>query len=129
MALKFRATESKAVVRPGLYPATLANVEEREGVNGPFLMWFFNVAVDGIDAPLGTPTSVKFTSGAKARKYAELLLGRPLEDDEEIELESLYGASCQVLVTVAKLDGGGTVNRIEKVLAAAPESADGDGSL
>lgn len=126
MALKFRAEPSKALVKAGLYPATLASIELREGVHGPFLVWKFDVEANGDTVPVSLPSSTKFTSGANGRRYAEALLGRHLADEEELDLEELYGAPCQVLVTVAKLDGGGSVNRIEKVLTGTPESSNGD---
>lgn len=126
MALKFRAEPSKALVKPGLYPAALASIELREGTHGPFLVWKFDVEHDGTTVPVSLPSSTKFTSGANGRKYAEAMLGRHLADEEELDLEELYGAPCQVLVTIAKLDDGGTVNRIEKVLAVTPESSNGD---
>ena len=113
----------------GLYPAALASIELREGTHGPFLVWKFDVEVNGDKVPVSLPSSTKFTSGANGRKYAEALLGRHLADEEELDLEELYGAPCQVLVTIAKMDGGGTVNRIEKVLAAAPESSNGEVSF
>jgi hypothetical protein len=126
MALKFTAQAAQPILNRGLYNATLERVEMRPGPNGDFLMWLFSVVADGVEVTIGRPTSTKFTVGSKAHQYVSALTGQQLKPEEEVDLEALYGAPCQVLVTVARLDGSGArVNRIESVLAYTPESQNG----
>jgi len=55
----------------------------------------FDVEANGDKVPVSLPSSTKFTSGANGRKYAEAMLGRHLADEEELDLEELYGAQCR----------------------------------
>jgi hypothetical protein len=126
MGLKFRATSMKAALKPGLYPATLDEIECRNGANGEFLLWKFIVDHGEQEVPVSAATSKRFSPQAKARQCAEALLGRPLGPDEDIDLEELYGYGCQLVVTVAELDNGSTVNRIEKVLPLPSDEDDQD---
>jgi hypothetical protein len=77
------------------------------------------VTVTGI-----APTSC--TPRARARQYVEALLGRAIATGEEIEPETLYSAECQLMLTVVPLDAGGTVDRIERVLARIEDGTDDD---
>ena len=125
MSLKIKAT---SLLEPAVYGASLANVEKREGINGPFLLWTFGLTVDDVDTTLSMPTSMSFSSGSRARTCAEALLGRPLECGEEIDLDTLVDALCGVRVTVGDLKGV-PVNRIEEVLPRIPVSENGGGDV
>jgi hypothetical protein len=125
MGLKFRATSMKAALKPGLYQATLDEIERRNGANGEFLLWKFIVDHGEQEVTVSAATSTRFSPQAKARQYAEALRGRPLRPDEDIDLEDLYGNGCQLVVTVEELDEHSTVNRIEKVLPL-PRDEDSD---
>jgi hypothetical protein len=116
MALKFTIPLTQALLDDGLYPATLANIQAREGANGPYLLWRFSIVVDDADNSVSGVTSTKLGPKAKARQWAEALLQRPLQPGEELDLEELIGMRCQVYITTATLDDGSVVNRIDRVV-------------
>ena len=117
--------------KPGLYPAVLTDVEETEvefqGERQERYRWRFRARrKDETTFEISELTTRKFATGryeAKARRWAEMLLGRPVERAEEaagFDLTSLVGRECQVLVGVKTTDRG-TFNRIDDVLPADPE--------
>jgi hypothetical protein len=126
MAFRFKATEGQAPLPPGLYTATLESIEEPEGQKGPYLMWKFAINHEGREVLVNALTSTNCAPKAYARQYAEALLGRAIITGEEIEPEALYGAECQVVLTVVPLDTGGTVNRVERVLPRVEDGTDED---
>jgi hypothetical protein len=127
MAWTLKATSLKAQLPPGLYEhASLSEIEKRHGENGEFLLWKFAVDYKDRQVTVTEASSTKFSPQAKARRFAEALLRRAIKVDEEIKPESLYDLPCQLLLTVAPLDDGGSVNRVEKVLPIAQTSDSGD---
>jgi hypothetical protein len=122
MAFRFKATAYQAPLSPGVYPATLEAIEEREGQRKGFLIWRFAVEVDGRQVSVSTTTSQYCGPKAKARHFAEVLLGRPLVPDEEFDPPTLFGRPCRVVVIVVELDDHSTVNRVETVLPPAQEA-------
>jgi hypothetical protein len=117
-SLNFTATNSQAPLPAGVYAATLETIEERQGVNGAYLRWCFHIETDGREISVGALSSVKFSPTAKARQFAEVLLGRALAPGEEIDLAALFGRACRVVLTVGELDDHSTVNRVETLLPA-----------
>ena len=115
------------VISAGLYPAVLADVHLAEGVTGPYLVRDFEINTEGAQIVLGAPTSVKVGPGTKARRYAETFLARTIHENETVAIQTLCGARCMVLVTMAQRDGTGPVNRIENVLA--PFAASDNGGV
>jgi hypothetical protein len=78
---------------------------------------------------VGANTSEKFSTTAKARRYAEGLLGRPITEGEELSPAELYGRKCLLVVTIDTLTDGGSVNGVEQVLpyqASQDEDTGGD---
>jgi hypothetical protein len=125
MAFTFKATAYEAKVKPGLYPGSLTAIDERENDQEGYLIWRFAVKRDdGQDAEVSVSSSRKFSPSAKARKFAEALLGRPIQKGEELAPASLYGKPCQLLVSIQPLDDGGSRNIIEQVLPVEPTSDD-----
>lgn len=108
--------------KPGVYPATLLKLEEGQSeYQGDLLeryVWTFECRrKDGSTFVMTARTSRKFTAGkyqAKARRYAETILGRAIDAAEAaagFDLETLIGARCQVVVTVETTDHG-TFNEV-----------------
>jgi hypothetical protein len=64
---------------------------------------------------------MKFSPQAKAKQYAQALLGRVITPGEEIKPASLYGEYCQLVLSVETLDDGSTVNRVQQVLPMPPK--------
>jgi hypothetical protein len=125
MAFKFKATSYQAQLKPGLYPASVVAIEEREGDHGEYLIWHFVVHDErGQEINVSTLSSAKFSPQAKARKFAEAILQRTIRNGEELEPAQLYSESCQILVTVEPLADGGSRNSIEQVLPARTEEQD-----
>jgi hypothetical protein len=127
MTFKFKATSYTAQLQPGLYPACLVAIEEREGDHGGYLIWHFAVeGPDGKDIDVSTISSAKFSPQAKARKFAEAILQRTIKNGEELEPTELYSEPCQILVTVEPLADGGSRNTVEQVLPAKEPRPDDD---
>jgi hypothetical protein len=116
MAFKFKATSFHARLKPGLYEGMLTAIEERSSDNGEYLRWAFTIDDEGDEVEVSALSSTKFSPTAKARKYAESLLGRTIKNGEELAPAALYGCKCRLLVTIDTLSDGGTVNRVEQVL-------------
>jgi hypothetical protein len=123
MAFMFKATTYEAALKPGLYPAKLADIEVREGDLGDYLVWRFRIDQrEGPAVEVSCFSSTKCTPKAKARGFVEALLGRPMKPGEEFAPALLYGKPCQLVVSIQAYDDGGSRNTIEKVLPA--EAAD-----
>jgi hypothetical protein len=119
MGFTFKAKQLTARLQPGLYPAHLASIEERDSEHGGYLLWKFDVPTDDEQSvAVSTVSSTKFGAQAKARKFVEALLGRTIKPGEEIEPAELCGEACQLVVSIETLSDGSTVNRIEQVLPA-----------
>jgi hypothetical protein len=114
MSLTFKAIGGS--VPPGEYRAVLACVEERTGSYGAYLLWKFGIQHDGQEAIVTARSSTTFSIGTKPRRFAEVLLGRAYADGEDIDLEALYGAACQVVVTIEEREDGSFTNLVERVL-------------
>jgi hypothetical protein len=127
MGFMFRASAYAAKLPPGLYPGELIEIEEREGDHGGFLLWRF-VVRDARDneVEVTTISSQKFGAGSKARRYVEAILGREVQSGETLDAEALYNVPCQLLVTIAALTDGSSVNRVEQILSAAAKGGGDD---
>jgi len=117
MSIVLKATKLVARLEPGLYTGALMEIEERNGQNGQYLLWRF--AVDNGDdgqEEVTAISSTKFGTGSKARGFCEAILNRAITPGEEVNTDILFNEPCQLLLTTATLDDGGTVNRVEKIL-------------
>ncbi len=119
------------LITPDYYPATIKDIVVAESAtpradgSKEYLQWTFAVQVNGAAAPviLTANSSLKFSKGkkpAKARKWAEAVLGRTFtaeEAEEGLNTDELIGLSCRVNITNVTVDDGTAVNRIEDVAA------------
>jgi hypothetical protein len=119
------------LIEPDYYPATIKDITVEESAttradgSKEYLQWIFAVQVNGETAPVNLTafSSLKFGGGnkpAKARKWAEAVLGRTFtaqEAEEGLNTDELIGLSCRVNITNATLDDGTAVNRIADVAA------------
>jgi hypothetical protein len=122
MSIVFKADTYTAKLDPGVYPAQLVGIEERSSDHGGYLLWHFSILdQDDPDLTVNAISSAKFSPQAKARKYAEALLNRPIKPGEELKAAQLYGEYCQLVVSVNTLDDGSTVNRVEQILPMPPK--------
>jgi hypothetical protein len=124
MSFTFKAEAYEAQLKPGVYPATLRSIEERQKDQDSYLIWKFAVQPKkGPEVEVSTLSSTKCSPKAKARQFIEALLGRPMTRGEEFAPAMLYGKPCQLVVSIQTYDDGGSRNTIERVL---PVEAEGE---
>lgn len=131
MSVVLIATETEGeVLEPGIYRVKLTSVEEKAGTkkveNGDgtshlepsiYLRWTFAVVEEGYEDawPLRANSSTAFGPNAKARGWAEALIGRNLNVNEPCDFDAeLIGHECQATVKV-KVVGEKTYNEIESL--------------
>lgn len=127
MALKLKATTAPTDQCPeGTYACKLVKIENwvadnngnSEYNSGPQFKWIFHIGKviyanpvrptkdnpeprqpqDWVKEEIWGFTSQIFTAKAKCRQWAEGIIERELEEDEEFDLESLFGARVVILV-------------------------------
>jgi hypothetical protein len=127
MTLSFTATGATKYV-PGPYTGQLVNIEkkykivaneDREREDRPYLRWIFEILNEGFEGKtLSTLSSTSFGVGpagpAKARRYAEAILGRELSIGENFTAEDLYDKPVTLHVDSEKT-GCGTFARIVEI--------------
>jgi hypothetical protein len=108
-----KLTVSSFTVPPGTYPAKLTGLETTNHEQfGPGLRFSFVVATGEFEGKrVVRTTGCSLSPGNALGTLVSGLLGRALELDEEIELDSLLGRDC--LIRVAETKGGAT--RVEQV--------------
>jgi hypothetical protein len=111
MGIKVKA-EAYEPMEIGDYRATFTRYEEDEGMHGPMIKWFFEL--DDEDYPgrtISGISSTAFNPMSKMYAWVQALMGRPIEDGEEIDLDDLVGR--QVMIDVDhKQTERGTFERI-----------------
>jgi hypothetical protein len=104
---------------PGVYRATLKDVEERTSDDGkPFYLWRFEIETKTGKTTVSRPTSTASGPKAVARGIIEALLDRQLTPGEEIYLRNLVDLPCTVVVERAFRADGSEVARVTSVLPA-----------
>lgn len=104
-------------IEPGMYLARLSRVEDiSEGGYGPYTKWFFTLEDEGWAGPpeLRANSSQSFAPQAKGRAWSEALLGRKIKGGESIELESLVGRECLLMIRLEDTEMG-TFPRVDSV--------------
>jgi hypothetical protein len=133
MTLSFTATGATKYV-PGPYLGQLVKIEEKfklvendgEREDRPYYRWIYEILEKGFEGQtLSVLTSTSFGVGpagpAKARRYAEAILGRPLEIGETFTPEDLYNKPVTLHID-NETTGRGTFARIVEITPA-PEQA------
>jgi hypothetical protein len=116
--MKFVA-KSYEVPQPGVYGATLKDVEERTNDDGKaYLLWRFEIETKTGKTTISRPTSMASGPKAAARGIIEALLDRQLAPGEEIDLQDLIDLPCTVVVERAFRADGTEVARVTSVLPA-----------
>jgi hypothetical protein len=103
---------------PGNYAATFDGVESTEHEEyGPGLRWRFRISQGPHAGEIATRvTGTNPTSKNGCGKVLAALLGRELQMDEDVDVQSCVGRSYLIVVAAAKF--GGT--RVEAIVAAPP---------
>jgi hypothetical protein len=127
VTLSFTATGATKYV-PGPYPGQLVKIEKKykiveneggEREERPYLRWIFEILDEGFEGKtLSVLSSTSFGVGpagpAKARRYAEAILGRELSIGENLNAEDLYDKPVTLHVDNEKT-GRGTFARIVEI--------------
>ena len=134
MTLSFTATGATKYV-PGPYLGQLVKIEKKfklvendgEREDRPYYRWIYEILEKGFEGKtLSVLTSTSFGVGpagpAKARRYAEAILGRPLEIGETFTPEDLYNKPVTLHID-NETTGRGTFARIVEITPAAGQSA------
>src|SRR5215210_7400329 len=135
MSLSFTATGATKYV-PGPYQGQLVKIEKKHKIvetedgereDRPYLRWIFEILAEGFEGKtLSVLSSTSFGVGpagpAKARRYAEAILGRPLEIGETFTAEDLYNKPVTLHID-NETTGRGTFARIVEITPAAEQAA------
>jgi hypothetical protein len=127
VTLSFTATGATKYV-PGPYTGQLVNIEKKQKIvenedgereDRPYLRWIFEILDEGFEGKtLSVLSSTSFGVGpagpAKARRYAEAILGRELAIGENFTAEDLYDKPATLHVDNEKT-GRGTFARIVQI--------------
>jgi len=90
-------------------------VDEKTGENKLYMKWTFELLEEGYeDRNLRGNSSMAFGNRAKARAWAEALLGRRIENGETVSEEDLIGNECDLMVKLEETDRG-TFAKVESV--------------
>ena len=122
MTITFTATHG-ADFEPGVYRAKLKELEtaessivdEKTGQPGFYTRWTFELLDEGYEGhTLRGNSSMNFGPRAKARQWAEALLGRRIESGESIDEDDLIGMEGDLMVRLEETDRG-TFAKVESV--------------
>jgi hypothetical protein len=122
MGHTFTATDS-VEYEAGVYRAKLIDLEtlkgsivdEKTGQPRMYMKWTFELLEDGYDRQtLRGNSSLAFGPRAKARQWAEALLGRRIESGESVNEDDLIGKECDLMVRPEETDRG-TFAKVESV--------------
>jgi hypothetical protein len=122
MGIQMHATDS-VEYDPGIYRAKLQKVDEQESqftddVTGEpkwQYIWTFELLEEGYEGNTLTGwSSTNFGPRAKARAWAEALVGRQINSGENISGDDLIGKECDLMITLKSGDRG-SFAKIESV--------------
>jgi len=100
MGVIFTATKAKAPeIEEGLFEADFDGVEEGPELQfGPTLRWNFTAYVQGDPTPINGLTTRSSSTRSKAYTWLSAILGRQPEVDENIDIDTLKGRRCRVMI-------------------------------
>ncbi len=117
--LKPKSRESAAVVPDGTYRAALSKVSQFENAYGSRIGFEFTLQSKGVEgAKVMRSTSPNLSPSGKLADLLRGILARELTTDEltkGVDVESLVGAECSVLVLSATGKNGVTYSNVERV--------------
>jgi hypothetical protein len=112
--MRLKAGNASSLLPEGTYTGTLKKVEEKSNADGGYLLWTFSISHHGEAKTVSGVTGMSLDQGSKERFWVEALIGRPLKDQEEVDMERLYGRACRMELAVIEKDGR-EYNRIGRV--------------
>ena len=103
------------VVEEGEYAAKFTGYEERTTEFGDAVMFCFALLdEENNGTEIKALASKKLTPKAKMRGWIEGMIGRALENKEEVDLDDLVGRKVMLYISVADTDKG-LYNRVDKI--------------
>src|SRR6266545_7004219 len=119
---KYKAVRDPDPYPAGRYQAHFLDYEPRDGNYGEYLVWTFKVYCNGEAQAITGITGSRFGTRSKEYQFVEVLQGKAPGDGEDIDLEKLRGAPCQVELNVKEGKNGGMFNSVVGVYPAAPSA-------
>jgi hypothetical protein len=119
----FTATDYEPVP-PGLYTARLEEIKEAQSQHGTYYPWVFIIEDEGEfeGRRVRANVSDKFGPQAKARRWCEQMIGRPIRKGELFDTDVLLGGSYHIMVTSTSEDERGRVyDNVEDVHRVRPK--------
>lgn len=114
-----RVTPLLAQFQEGIFPAVVERLEVQTGQFGEYLRWSFLVPTKQGEAITVTGlTSTIFNNRSKFYSWASAVKRKPFSEGEALDTDTLHNQKCRVYLTIKELDGGGSINQVEKVLPA-----------
>lgn len=117
--VKPKSATAPVVVKDGTYPATLSNVSQFANTYGERVGFEFTINGGDYDGQkVMRSTATQLTKLSKLAQVIEGILGRALTDRElatGIDLESMIGHNCQILVLQSKSKSGTLYSNVERV--------------
>ena len=113
----------EVTLKPGVYDSVFRGIEEKTGKDLQtgedriYWQWHFGTRTKSGELDLIANSSANFGGKAKARGWAEAILGRAIKPGEDVDLDKLIGLSCRLVLTTKEIEKVGLVNRIESVVA------------
>ena len=125
--MKVRVAPLLAMFKEGIYPAVVERLEAQTGSYGEYLRWSFMLTTPKGEAiNVSGLTSTVFNPRSKLYGWVAAITGKTYRVNEELDTEALHGKRCKVYLTIRELDGGGSINQVEKVLPVETESNEPD---
>lgn len=94
-------------VEPGRYPAKVVSVEERDGTNGTFRGWVFEITEGKAkEMQIYGNSSMFFGQQSKSRQWVETALNRRLDQGEKLDYADLKNKPVVIEVDMQQKDRG-----------------------
>jgi hypothetical protein len=104
--MKLKAEEYEPI-ELGDYRAKFTRYEEDEGIHGAMVKWFFDLQDEDYQGrSISGISSTAFNPMSKMWAWVQALLGRPIEDGEEIDLDDLIGREVMIDVDHKQTERG-----------------------
>lgn len=117
--IKPPAPKAPVLVKDGTYPAILSDVRTFTNTYGERVGFEFTIAEGEYQGQkVMRSTAPQLTKLSKLAQVVEGVLGRELSDSElskGVDLESIIGRPCQILVLQSRGKAGATYSNVERV--------------
>lgn len=113
--------QEQGIVDDGVYPAQLTGVKEFSNVYGPRIGFEFTLGGKALGNVIMRSTAPQLTPKSKLADLVQGLTGKPLDAmGSQVDLQSMVGTECQVLVRKSKGKNGKVYSNVEQVFSINP---------